>query len=783
MTDMLHDWSQGYGVISHDFLTRNRISDLLTELAAEGTCTPTQAVDLLKAADRLCNAAMRQVAHMTYARQVYLDGRPLDQSDFKPTPEGHTGGALNMVPAYVGYLLANALTGTTRSWLMGQGHCVAAIDAVNVLMGNTEAAQAERYPLSDAGLSQLCQDFYSYAIDAEGRPAVPLGSHVNPHTGGGISEGGYLGFAGLQYVHMPLPGQELVAFLSDGAFEEQRGSDWAPRWWRGEDSGLVMPIMIANGRRIDQRSTMAQVGGVDWLREHLTLNGFDPVDIDGRDPAAFAWAIISMARDLRNAHQAITNGDAEYPVRLPYAIAETVKGFGFPGAGTNAAHNLPLVDNPAVNEAARERFNQGIAALHVDEHALRSAIATLRNHTQQQRPQEKDHPLAQIRVATPALPEIGIEQPDSPMAAIDHWFCALTRANPQLRVRIGNPDEIRSNRMNQTLDLLLHRVTAAEDGVAEGLQGSVITALNEEAIVSAALANRQGLNLAVSYEAFAVKMLGAMRQELIFSRHARELGRAPGWLSVPVIATSHTWENGKNEQSHQDPTLCDAWLQEMSDSAPVYFPVDSHSAIAVMRKVYASHGKVALIVAPKNPVDVCLTVPEADAAAETGFAVLNADPGAELQLLAVGAYQLQAVRRAAQHLRYHGIPCSEVAIIEPGLLREGRDAMEQAVVHSDAELARQIPAARCRLFVCHGHAEVMTGVLRRLDTGPRTSRFLGYRNRGGTLDTFGMQFANQQSWAHLVAEAAQLLNRPLDDLLGKAEQAVLKGDGDPRLLQ
>ncbi|WVM91563.1 hypothetical protein ULG90_16265 [Halopseudomonas pachastrellae] len=100
---------------------------------------------------------------------------------------------------------------------------------------------------------------------------------------------------------------------------------------RGEDSGLVMPIMIANGRRIDQRSTMAQVGGVDWLREHLALNGFDPIDIDGRDPAAFAWAIISMGRALRDAHQAIVNGDAEYPVRLPYAIAETVKGFGFPG--------------------------------------------------------------------------------------------------------------------------------------------------------------------------------------------------------------------------------------------------------------------------------------------------------------------------------------------------------------------------------------------------------------------------------------------------------------------
>lgn len=782
MTDTLHDWSQGFGVIQHDFLTRERIDTLLEALAAEGTCQRDQAIELLQAADRLCNAAMRQVAHMTYARQVYLDGRPLSQSDFKPQPEGHTGGALNMVPAYVGYLLANALTGTTRSWLMGQGHCVAAIDAVNVLMGNTEAAQAERYPFSDAGLSQLCQDFYSYAIDAEGRPAVPLGSHVNPHTGGGISEGGYLGFAGLQYVHMPLPGQELVTFLSDGAFEEQRGSDWAPRWWRGEDSGLVMPIMIANGRRIDQRSTMAQVGGVDWLREHLALNGFDPIDIDGRDPAAFAWAIIDMARSLRRAHEAVVNGDAEYPVRLPYAIAETVKGFGFPGAGTNAAHNLPLVDNPAVNEAARERFNQGIAALHVEESDLRTAIAILGNHTRQQRPQEKDHPLARIQVPAPQLPPIAIDQPDSPMAAIDQWFCALIRANPELRVRVGNPDEMRSNRMNQTLDQLLHRVTAAEDGIAEGLQGSVITALNEEAVVSAALANRQGINLAVSYEAFAVKMLGAMRQELIFSRHARELGRAPGWLSVPIIATSHTWENGKNEQSHQDPTLCDAWLQEMSDGAPVYFPVDSHSAVAVMRKVYASHGKVALVVAAKNPVESCLTVPEAQAAADNGFAVLSADPGAELQLLAIGAYQLQAVRRAARHLRYHGVPCSEVVLIEPGRLREARDTLEHAVVHSDSDLARRIPAARCRLFVCHGHAEVMTGVLRRLDTGPQTSRFLGYRNRGGTLDTFGMQFANRQSWAHLVAEAAQLLNRPLNDLLGKAEQAVLRGEGDPLLL-
>ncbi|MFU1923010.1 hypothetical protein ACM6PT_38560, partial [Klebsiella pneumoniae] len=46
----------------------------------------------------------------------------------------------------------------------------------------------------------------------------------------------------------------------------------------------------------------------------------------------------------------------------------------------------------------------------------------------------------------------------------------------------------------------------------ESVSGRVITALNEEAVVSACLANQGGLNLVASYEAFCVKMLGAVRQ-------------------------------------------------------------------------------------------------------------------------------------------------------------------------------------------------------------------------------------------------------------------------------
>src|SRR5262249_24874870 len=157
---------------------------------------------LFEAADRLTSAAMWLVVHQTYARHVFLDGRELSRDDFKPHPEGHTGGALNMVPSYVGYLLANALSELTRAWAMGQGHCVAAIDATNLLVGNMTPAHATRYDLSDSGLTRYVQDFYAYRLDAHGAQESPLGSHVNPHTAGGVLEGGYLGFLELQYVHM-----------------------------------------------------------------------------------------------------------------------------------------------------------------------------------------------------------------------------------------------------------------------------------------------------------------------------------------------------------------------------------------------------------------------------------------------------------------------------------------------------------------------------------------------------------------------------------------------------
>ncbi len=780
------DWRSGYGVIRHTTETIARAQALIEQVRQSGDNTRAAEISqLFAAADRLASAALWMVAHMTYAERVDLTGADLPASAFKEQPEGHVGGSLNMAVAYVGYLTANAVSGHTRAWTLGQGHCVAAIEAVNALVGDVSPAQVGRYDRTEAGLSRLASDFYSYAITADGRPGVPLGSHVGAHTAGGISEGGYLGFTEVQYVHMPLVGERLVAFLSDGAFEEQRGSDWSPRWWRAEDCGLVVPVMVLNGRRIEQRTEIGQEGGADWLVAHLRLSGFDPIVIDGHDPVAYALTILEAEDRLAQ----FAKAGRPYPAPMPYVIARCIKGFGFPGAGTIRAHNLPIADSPRRNEEARREFNAGARALFVPHDQLETAVQTLAVHENQQRPRESLHALAKRTVESPALPqpvwaEAGRSDPRSPMDAIDEHFVAIIEANPHLRPRVANPDELKSNHMGRTLQRLRHRVNNPEAGAPEAVDGAVITALNEEAVIGAALGNKGGLNLAVSYEAFAMKMLGALRQDVIFSRRQREIGRAPGWISVPLIATSHAWENSKNEQSHQDPTLPESLLGEMSDTARVFFPIDANSAVATIRAVYRTKGEIACLVTPKRIMPHILSAEAAQQSLSEGAVhVAGKLTGADVQIVAIGAYQTQEALAAFRRLEERGCKACVTAIVEPGRFRQPRDLLERRFVVQDDAVERLFPSGMPRVIVSHTRPEPMLGILRRLDGGPSRTRALGFLNRGGTLDVFGMLFANRSTAGHVIEAAAGLMKKSPADFLSQDEVRAIDELGDPYLLK
>ncbi|MEX2146341.1 MAG: xylulose 5-phosphate 3-epimerase [Candidatus Rokuibacteriota bacterium] len=783
MSDVAAAWAAGYGAIRHTALTRRRVRAMADTLAGP-------VWEVLHAADRVASAGMWLVVHETYARSVYLDGRALQRDDFKPSPEGHTGGSLNMVPAYTGYMAANALAGLTRGWLMGQGHCVSAIDSVNLLLGNMTEAHAARYDVSDAGLTRYVRDFYAYRIGADGRQESPLGSHVNAHTAGGIMEGGYLGFAELQYVHMPLPGERLVAFLSDGAFEEQRGSDWAARWWRASDSGLVAPIMIKNGRRIDQRTTMSQQGGITWFQRHLRLNGFDPIVFDGRDPAAFAWAIWESERRLQAAAERIAAG-ASYPVALPYGIAVAPKGAGFYGEGTNLAHNLPLGGNPHEDGASARNFNRSARRLWVAPDELRATAAAMQNHEMTGRPRERDHPLVRREVPLATVPAPAFKRVNeregttssSPMTAVDDAFVAVVGANPHLRPRVGNPDEMRSNRMQRTLDTLKFRVTAPEAGIPEAIDGAVITALNEEAVVCATLGNKGGLNITVTYEAFGVKMHGAVRQEIIFAEHQAAAGRPAGWLSVAVVLTSHTWENSKNEISHQDPAMAEMMLGEPSHVSRVLLPADFNTAAAVMEAIYRTRGQIWTLVVPKGAVADVFTADEARALLRDGAALVSRaghrPEQARVILTAVGAYQLGEVLKASERLAARDVAHAVVYMLEPGRFRAPRSEGERAHAADATLRARLYPdGVRARLFVSHTRPESILGALTPLHTGAATAA-LGFVNAGGTLSIAGMLFVNAASWAHTVAACARLLDEPRQAWLSAEEIAALDGRATP----
>ncbi len=786
-------WLNGYGVIQHKIATQLSVKITIERLQARGAKLEN-ILALFLAADRIANAAMWLVVHMTYAKQANLSGEKLSQKDFKDNPQGHTGGSLNMVPAYVGYMLANALSGITRSWLMGQGHAVAAIDAVNLLLDNMRPEHAQRYSISDEGLSRFVQDFYSYKLDQHGNQDSPLGSHVNINTAGAILEGGYLGFADLQYVHMPLVGERLVTFLSDGAFEEQRGSDWVPRWWRPEDSGLVVPIMIFNGRRIDQRATLSQGRGLEWFKKHLKVCSFEPIEFDGTDPAAFACMILNGESLLKDRAE-MAQKTQRYPVQMPYGIAVAKKGAGFYGAGTNSAHDLPLGKNPRFNQEAIENFNHHANKMFVPREILHEAIAMMKNHQFNGRVQERDNPIANRNIFLNQFPKLTYKNVVSdgfnlsrytqscPMDAVDATFLAFVNANPALRPRVGNPDEIRSNHLNTTLDQLKHRVTETEPSVAESINGAVITALNEEAVICACLGNKGGINLAVTYEAFGPKMLGALRQEIIWSDHLASRDRDAGWLSVPVVLTSNTYENGKNERSHQDPALCEALLNEPADISRVMFPADYNTTVAGLSACYSTTGKIFTYVIPKS--DNIANIFSEDASVKLvkqGGITLDQNKldHAELILTAIGAFQLIETIKAAERLTRHGIKVAVNYLIEPGRFRQprGRRELQYCVNH---ELRHTLFPEHIltRVFVCHARPEIMSGILRPLDTGNNTV-FLGYTNHGGTLDTAGMLFVNRLSWGHILRVSAHSLHMSPSEILTSAEIDALEGRMNPQ---
>jgi phosphoketolase len=279
-------------------------------------------------------------------------------------------------------------------------------------------------------------------------------------------------------------------------------------------------------------------------------------------------------------------------------------------------------------------------------------------------------------------------------------------------------------------------------------------------------------------------MLGNIRQEIIWANHSLEHGRPNRWLSVPVVLTSHAWENGKNEQSHQDPALAEALLGEPCHVSRVVFPLDYNTAAAALRACFATHGQYWTFVVPKSEVPERFDGDAAEALVRDGAAVCDTgghSPAGDERIIltAVGAFQLDAVLRAAARLVERGAQPRVVAMFEPGRFRAPRSEHEAAHCVTPELRDALYPAPMMkRVFVTHTRPEPVLGALGPLHTGAETVG-LGFTNHGGTLSTEGMLFVNRCTWAHIVQAAARLLGLDRGEVLTTAEVEALEGQRSP----
>jgi phosphoketolase len=280
-------------------------------------------------------------------------------------------------------------------------------------------------------------------------------------------------------------------------------------------------------------------------------------------------------------------------------------------------------------------------------------------------------------------------------------------------------------------------------------------------------------------------MHGVVRQEIIFADHCNEVGRRQGWLSVPLILTSHTWENAKNERSHQDPSMAEAMLGEPSDVSRVLFVPDYNTASVVMHHLYQTYGQIWTLVVPKiDLIPDLFTFEEASTLLQQGAFRLDwASRDLDQQrviLTAIGAYQLEEVLKASGRLRERKVPHSVIYMQEPGRFRIPRSSREMTHVVSAQLQAELYPSSvPARVFVAHTRPEVLLGILQPLHTGIYQTSGLGFINHGGTLSVQGMLFVNRCSWGHILLEVARVLGMLQEELLTSEEIIVLDGKASP----
>ena len=251
--------------------------------------------ELLEKLDAYWRAANYLSVGQIYLRDNPLLEKPLTREHIKPRLLGHWGTTTGINFLYVHLNRLISQNDVDMIYVIGPGHGGPGLIAHSYL----EGSYTETYPgieRNTSGLQRLFRQFsWPYGVP----------SHVAPETPGSIHEGGELGYSLLHAYGAAFDNPDLIVACIVGDGEAETGplaASWhSNKFLNPARDGAVLPILHLNGFKIANPTVLARIGD-DQLRSLLVGYGYEPVIVEGHDPAAVHQ---SLAKALDGAYARI----------------------------------------------------------------------------------------------------------------------------------------------------------------------------------------------------------------------------------------------------------------------------------------------------------------------------------------------------------------------------------------------------------------------------------------------------------------------------------------------
>jgi len=737
---------------------------------------PVLSSDLLRRMDAYWRAANYLSVGQIYLLDNPLLREPLRREHIKPRLLGHWGTTpgLNFIYVHLNRVIRER--DLDMIYVIGPGHGGPALLA-NAYLEGTYSEVYTDVSRDEEGMARLFKQF-----------SFPGGvpSHVAPETPGSIHEGGELGYS-LSHAHgAAFDNPDLIVACVVGDGEAETGplaTSWqSNKFLNPVRDGAVLPILHLNGYKIAGPTVLARIPREE-LRQFLSGSGYDPIFVEGSDPAVVhpeMAAAVDRAIDAirRIQADARATGHAVSRPTWPMIVLRTPKGWtgpkevdGLPVEGTFRAHQVPLADFDRPEHLAMleawmrsyrpEKLFDGRGTVIEDLAALPPKGP--------RRMSANPHANGGLLLRDLHVPDfrkhaVVVHRPGEARAEATRvqgaFIRDVMRANPD-NFRVFSPDETASNRWSALFEITnresMAEIIPTDDHVAP--DGRVMEMLSEHQcqgwLEGYLLTGRHGFFSC--YEAF-VHIVDSM-----FNQHAKWLKVTRGlpWRrpisSLNYLLTSHVWRQDHNGFTHQDPGFIDHVVNKKAEVIRVYLPPDANTLLSVTDHCLRSRNYVNVIVAGKQPELQWLDMDHAVKHCTLGIGIwewASTDRGVEPDVVMACAGDVPTLETlAAVDLLRELAPELKVRVVNVVDLMRLVPSSEHPHGLSDRDFDGLFTTDRPIIFAFHGYPWLIHRLTYRR-TNHESLHVRGYREEGTTTTPFDMTVRNDLDRFHLVADVA-----------------------------